>query len=288
MKHNIRRYNQHFINDESVLEDLVLNSDIANDDTVLEIGPGNGLITAKLLKAAKKVIVIEYDKRMEIFLGQLKEKYPNLEVKYGNALTINFPKIDVIVSNIPFNITEPLLSRLFSEKFRAATLLVGETYGRQATNANPNSRIGLLTRAYFEAHYIKDVPSKCFDPEPSTNGSIITLYPVKKSELKDDFKRYMIRCIWDQKTKLLKDALSSAIFQYIDAKSSKTSSPRPFLEQINKKYDLPLQARVDKLINSEFLGLYDMLDKINLKKCFGGHKPRGGARNWRIDYAEYI
>ncbi|MBU1205139.1 MAG: methyltransferase domain-containing protein [Nanoarchaeota archaeon] len=285
---SVRKLNQHFLTDEMVLDDIVLNSNIESDDIVLEIGPGKGDLTRKLAEVARKVIAVEYDKRLSQYLDKLMEQYPNVEIIYGDALKIKFPKIDRIVSNIPFNITEPLISRLFSERFRTATLLVGETYGKQVAKGHSVSRIGLLTRAYFKVDYVKDIPSTCFDPEPATNGSVIELYPLKKQNLEQNFREYIIRCIWDQRTRPLSDALPAAIFQYISANGGKNTTPNDFLKQIQRNYHHPLTIRVDKLTNPEFLDLYDSLRGINLKKAFGGYKPRGGAKNWRIDYAKYL
>lgn len=286
---SLRRLNQHFFTDESAIEAMIAISEIEADDVVLEIGPGTGTLTERLARAARKVFAIEQDKRLRNALNERLAAYPDVKVIYGNALRVRLPKADRIVSNLPFNITEPFISRLFSEQFRTATLLVGKTYGQQATTTErPSSRISLLTRAYFETSYVRDVPSTCFLPEPSTDCSIITLQPLRKIDLEDDLRLYIIRCIWNQKTRPLIDALSSAVSQYICAKGGNASNPDSFLRQIQCGYRHSLDVRVDTLDNPGFLALYDALGKVNIKKAFNGHKPRGGSRNWRVEYAEHL
>jgi len=285
---NVRRYNQHFIIDNSVLDDLVLNSGIEIDETVLEIGPGDGSITEKLVEYAEKVIAIESDIGLKQSLERLKVKYDNLEIIYANALNVRFPKFDRIVSNIPFNITEPLLNKLFGENFKSGTVIFGARYAEEATKEHPSTRMGILTRSYFEVECIKEVPSYCFEPEPSTDASIITLNPIKKLELLSSFKKYIVRCIWDQKTRPLEYALSAAFAQYQSSKGNKNSDSYQFINEIAKNYNHDLNTRTERISNPEFLDLYEILGNIKLKKIFGGHKPRGGAKNWRIEFKEYL
>lgn len=288
INHSVRRLNQHFLTDDKVLDNFVLNSNIENDDIVLEVGAGKGDLTKRLAEIARKVIAIEYDRTLMPYLDEIRTRYTNVEILYRNVLETKLPQVDRVVSNIPFNITEPFISSLFSEKFKSATLFVGETFGKQAVSKYPVSRIDLLTRAYFEVEHVGVVPSSCFNPEPATDSFIITLYPLKKHKLKDDLRRYIIRCIWDQKTRPLNDALSAAISQYIYVKGGNNITPSAFLRQIEENYDHSLDVRVDKLTNPDFLDLYESLNKVNLRKVFGGHKPKGGAKNWRIEYEKHI
>ncbi|MBD3249831.1 hypothetical protein GF336_07325 [Candidatus Woesearchaeota archaeon] len=285
---NVRRYNQHFIIDNSVLDDLILYSGIESDETVLEIGPGNGSITEKLVEDAEKVIAIESDIGLQQYLERLKVKYDNLDIIYGNALNVRFPKFDRIVSNISFNITEPLLNKLFDENFKSGTVVFGARYTEEATKEHPSTRMGILTRSYFEVECIKEIPSYCFEPEPSTDASIVTINPIKKTELLSSFRKYIIRCIWDQKTRPLEHALSTAFDQYQSSKGNKNSDSYKFMNEIAKKYNHDLNIRTDRMSNPEFLDLYELLGTIKLKKFFSGHKPKGGAKNWRIEYQEYL
>jgi len=284
----VRKLSQHFLVDQKVIDDLVFASETDREDTILEIGPGRGNITKRLVEVADKVIAVEYDKRLAPYLNELSKRHNNLEIIFGDILKIRFPNTDRIISNIPFNITEPLITKLLNEKFKSASFIVGETYGKQATTRRSSTRLGLLTKAYFNIDYVRAVPSGSFDPEPATDCSIITLYPLKKQEIKTDFRLYILRCIWDQKTRPLKDALSAAIFQYTGTKGSEISGTERFVSQVKKSYNHPLNKRVDNLTNPEFTDLYSALKRINIKKLFGGHKPRGGARNWRKDFSDYI
>ena len=286
---SVARFNQHFLIDESVLDSIVANSGVESDDLVLEVGPGRGDLTKRLVEVARKVVAIEYDSRLVEGLRLMAQDYDNLEIVHADALKTRFPKnIGHIVANIPFNITEPLIKRMLQESFTSATLLVGETYAKNAMSHRPDTRLGLITRAYFKVDPVIDVPSSCFDPEPSTDCSVITLTPQTKKALTGDFGLYMVRSIWDQKSRPLGDALKSGISQYAVSKGGETIDGASFLKQLSKHYSHTLNTRVDNVTNPEFIDLYEALSIVKLKHLFGGHKPRGGARNWRVQYERFL
>ena len=288
-RNSVVRLNQHFLKDESALEQIVALSEIEPHETVLEIGPGRGPLTRKIAEHAKKVVAIEADTRLKTDLDALQAHYPNVSIIYGDALEMRFPKFDRIVANIPFNITEPLIMKLMGEKFVGAYLLVGESFANNCTVLGDyTTRLGLLTRAYFKAEQLLQVPKESFEPVPSTDGVLISLSPIRKGGIQRDFPHYMLRCIWDQRARTLRDALSSALYQYASDKIAGEIDVKGVIKDFERKYSGIMDRRVDAIGNTEFLDLYHGLSGMKLNRLFGGHKPRGGAQNWRKAYAEHL
>ena len=104
-----QKFGQNFLIDKRIAEREVKSAGIIQDDTVLEIGPGYGILTKLLAKKAKKVIAIEID---ESLFNNLRNCLPNnVKLLHGDALKIDFktlPKFDKIVSNLPFQISSPI------------------------------------------------------------------------------------------------------------------------------------------------------------------------------------
>jgi SAM-dependent methyltransferase len=122
---------QHFLKNPLVVNGIVAKSHIKPTDTVLEVGPGTGNMTMKLLEVAKKVIAIELDPRMVVELTkrvQGTEHESKLELIYGDVLKLDLPYFDVFVANIPYQISSPLVFRLLAHRPapRAAVIMFQE------------------------------------------------------------------------------------------------------------------------------------------------------------------
>ncbi|KAK6125716.1 hypothetical protein DH2020_040549 [Rehmannia glutinosa] len=129
---------QHLLTNPRVLDSIVRTSNIKPDDTVLEIGPGTGNLTLKLLEAAKSVVAVEIDNRMaEILRKRAAERgfEDRLNIVNGDALKTVFPKFNLVVANIPYGISSPLLAKLVYganvSPFRSATLLLQKEFARR-------------------------------------------------------------------------------------------------------------------------------------------------------------
>ncbi len=166
--------------DPAAIDALIEASGIRPTDTVLEIGPGAGNITAGLAARASKVIAVE---KNEKFIPLLRERFsdsPKVEVVLGDALAIYLPAFDVLVSNPPYAITEALIHRLERLRFRAASLVVPSTLARAlvANRREPDyTKLTLETRLFFDTEVISEVKPESYHPEPKTATSIIVLRP---------------------------------------------------------------------------------------------------------------
>lgn len=205
--------NQHFLNDEEIASTMAGFAELEVDETCLEIGPGKGVITKYLCQDAKTVIAIEKDESLRSHLKSLSDRLGNLEVRYGDALTQKWPRAHKIVSNLPFNITEPFFSRLFDKSFRYGIFLIGKRFKLEIDSSlkgEPSTRTSLLMAAYFYIDNLMDVESNRFTPEPSTDTNIIGISPVKIEDVRD-VALYLIRFIWSQGNRPLYQSINNAL-----------------------------------------------------------------------------
>ncbi len=286
---SVVRLNQHFLRNESVMEQIVGLADIQPEEIILEIGPGEGAITRKMAPLAEKVVAIEADPKLRDALTDLQRQYPNIDILYGDALNMKWPRFDRMVSNLPFNMTEPLIHRLSDERFSAAVLLVGETFADNCCNdiGYNTTTLGLLTKAYFRTEHLLHVPGDSFDPPPSTDTDLIALYPIGKRDLIRKPPLYLVHCLWKQRTRSVRDALSAALYQYVSDAGDDVNGTKRVVEGAEREISY-MGQRVDKLTNDQFRNLYQHLEGIATRKLFSGHKPRGGSKNWRITYGNYL
>ena len=118
-------FDQHYLEDNSVITKAIENSFISDKDIILEIGPGEGVLTKEILKKnPNKLIVIEIDEKHKSHLENLSQE--NLEIHFANALDIlHSLHCDKIIANIPYGITEKLYSIILEKKISLVTLLHG-------------------------------------------------------------------------------------------------------------------------------------------------------------------
>ncbi len=169
----MRRLGQHFLVDGRVAKFMVDALAPGRDETVVEIGPGRGIITRLLAARAGRVVAIEKDRRLEPFLKGLPG---NVEVVWGDALE-GLPPCDRLISNVPFYISSKLLfslppvpavlglQREFAERMVAEP--GSRRYGRLSVNSQLRYRIELL----------RSFPPEVFSPPPKVWLSVVRLEP---------------------------------------------------------------------------------------------------------------
>ncbi|PIM97386.1 Ribosomal RNA adenine dimethylase [Handroanthus impetiginosus] len=184
---------QHLLTNPRVLDSIVRVSHIESDDTVLEIGPGTGNLTLRLLEAAKNVVAVEIDKRMVEILHKRAAgsgSQDRLKIVNGDALKTKFPGFNLVVANIPYSISSPLLAKLVygvnMNPFRSATLLIQKEFARRLL-AKPGdsefNRLAVNMNLVAEVEFVMDVSKRDFVPCPKVDSSVVKIYP--KSEIPD-------------------------------------------------------------------------------------------------------
>lgn len=212
-KYNIRpreRLGQNFIVNEEVLQRQVDYAKIKKNDTVLEIGPGIGSLTKVLLENAGKVWVIEKDPEMVNIL-RARFKGRNLEIIEGDALKVELPRFDKIVSNIPYSISSPLTFRLLQASFKTAVLTYQKEFARRMI-AEPGtreySRLSIATYYYAKAEILEILKPEVFYPRPEVESAIVRLTPKEKPfEVDETLFFKTLRALFTQRKKTVKKAL---------------------------------------------------------------------------------
>lgn len=225
-----KKLGQNFLIDENVLDTIVNSSEINSDDLIIEIGPGLGTLTAKLLEKAGKVICVELDDRMISVLKDRFFMYQNLEIINEDILKIdlnkiikenkennNFKKVK-IVANLPYYITTPIIMKLLEEKLdiESITVMIQKEVADRLTAIPGEKNSGAITYTvyYFsQAEEILTVPNTSFIPEPEVASEVIKLTIRKEPiiKIKDEKKFFkIIKCAFMQRRKTLVNALSNS------------------------------------------------------------------------------
>jgi len=183
-----KRLGQRFLVDRQVLQQILTAAELAADDTVLEIGPGLGVLTGELAKKAGRVIAVELDDRLASLLKQEMAALPNVTIINDDILKIDpadvVPKTDKykVVANLPYYITSPVL-RHFLEATKKPHLMVVMVQKEvaEAIAAGPGKRslLSISVQFYGRPAIISQVPASAFYPAPEVDSAIlhIELYP---------------------------------------------------------------------------------------------------------------
>jgi len=180
MKKNL---GQNFLIDKNIAILEVKQANIESDDTVLEIGPGLGILTKLLAEKAKRVIAIEIDENL---INKLKKTLPeNVDLIHEDALNIDFetlPKFNKIVSNLPYQISSPITFKFLDYDFESAILIYQKEFAERLV-ANPGSKnySRLSVGIYYKSicKIIRTIPKTCFKPQPKVDSSMVKIIPRK-------------------------------------------------------------------------------------------------------------
>ena len=209
---------QNFLHSEAIIKDIVRAGNISKTDTVLEIGPGKGILTTELLKNAGKVISVEKDNRL---IPILKEQFKK-EIAEGkfilihaDILTLNpipyglYPNSYKLIANIPYYITGQIFRKFLSGENNPSTIVLlvqKEVAERIITRDNKESILSLSVKAYGEPTYVRTVSAGNFFPKPSVDSAILAIDNISKDFFNDfsgDLFFKIIKTGFGQKRKML-------------------------------------------------------------------------------------
>lgn len=190
---------QNFLRDNDVLEKIIASADLTTDDLVIEIGPGEGVLTEKLLKKAKKVIAIEIDNELAEKLQEKFKNHKNLEIVNADILKINLPEIIEyhgsstpkmgvelpysykVIANIPYYITSPIIQLFLETKHlpREMILMVQrEVAERICAKPGDMSILALSVQYYAQPELLFYVDKNSFWPVPEVDSAVIKIIPL--------------------------------------------------------------------------------------------------------------
>ncbi len=168
---------QHFLVDGRVAARQIAHAAIRPTEVVLEIGPGLGVLTRLLAERARRVIAIESDRR---FAEHLRRAVREADIIHGDALKVEWPDFDVMVSNLPYQISSPLTFRLLETPFDRAVLMYQWEFARRMVAAPRTAdysrlSVGVYTRA--ACTILERVPRNAFHPQPKVDSALVRLEP---------------------------------------------------------------------------------------------------------------
>ena len=177
---------QNFLKNESIADQIVAAASLTNEDTVVEIGPGTGILTERLARAAGQVLAVEKDfdliDKLRRRMGQKNLKLVHQDVLWFDQSTLSDYKV---VANIPYNITSPLIRKFIENEPRPELMILmvqKEVAERITAKAGDSSR-GLLTlivEFYADAEILFQVGRDEFFPAPQVDSAVIKIVPKKE------------------------------------------------------------------------------------------------------------
>ena len=169
---------QNFLVDDTVADREVEYLQISPDETILEVGPGLGVLTSRLVPKADKVIAIELD---HAIAGYVRSQFgDSVELIEADALDAGWPKFDRFISNIPYSISSPLIFKLLDQDFRMAVIMVQKEFAeRMVAKADTDDYSRLSVSVYYraKAEMLEKVGRTRFWPEPEVDSAVIRLTP---------------------------------------------------------------------------------------------------------------
>lgn len=180
-----KRLGQHFLIDPNIIRKILAAAAVTPEDTVFEIGPGRGALTSPLSKAARRVIAVEIDPRLHGLLQERQGDWPNVELVCADALaypTDRLPMGTVVVANLPYYVSTPLLFKLLEQRTRWSRMIVmlQEEVADRLIAAPGRSDYGVLSvMAQHVAEIAKEfyVSPHCFRPKPDVGSAVVSVRP---------------------------------------------------------------------------------------------------------------
>ncbi len=271
-KYHIRankKLGQNFLISDEVVQKIIEDSEIKQDDLIIEIGPGLGTLTKELLEKAGKVICIELDLNMIKILEDRFKLYSNFEIIHQDVLKVDLQKIikeekqtgkikqAKIVANLPYYITTPIIMKLLEEKLdlETITVMVQKEVADRLIAVPGEKNAGAITYSvyyYSDAKEIVEVSKESFIPAPEVTSKVIQFKIRKEPRVQVSNEKKMFNIIknaFTQRRKTLLNALNNTnIFE------SKEQGTKIFQE-----LNLQEQVRAEELTLKQFAEITEKL-----------------------------
>lgn len=220
---------QNFITDKSVIERIVEGSDVTEEDLVIEIGPGIGVLTAEAAETAAKVVAIEIDKKLIPILGETLADYDNIRVINQDILKTDINEIIreeresgsftggvKIMGNLPYYITTPIIMGILEKGVDADSItIMMQKEVADRIKSSPGGKIygaiSVAVQYYCEVEQVASVPKEVFVPRPKVDSAVLKLTIRKERPVDLIDERSFFACIkagFGQRRKTLLNSLT--------------------------------------------------------------------------------
>lgn len=253
----LKRFGQNYLTDNNILNKIVDEIDPRPGDNLIEIGPGRGALTEKLLARIPSLTAVEIDKRVA---DELKEKFPALELIRGDFLNTDLTHYAAgrkirIAGNIPYNLTSPIIFHLITNKDAVddAVLMVQHEVALRMSGKKGTKDYGILSLIlnYFtEVKYCFKVSPNVFYPKPKVHSAVVHLKfkELNAPEIVNKTFISIVKASFGNRRKTLKNSLSNSIFGELNFADS----------------GIDLSLRAEQLNPEDFIALAEFaLEKLN-------------------------
>jgi 16S rRNA (adenine1518-N6/adenine1519-N6)-dimethyltransferase len=265
-----KRFGQHWLVDGSVLDRIVAAAELAPGDRVLEVGPGRGALTERLLATPlAALLAVELDRDLVAGLRVQFGADQRFQLMEGDVLTVPLPPAGVelpgkVVANIPYNITGPLLERLVGRldrpvlpPYQRLVLLVQQEVGeriRATPGSSAYSALSVRMQLLARCSSICAVPPRCFVPPPKVMSEVILLEPLAAEQLLPAPSarqvELLLRRCFAARRKMLRNSLAGLL-------------PAPQLLQLAQELALNLEQRPQELAPHTWVALANGLNRLS-------------------------
>ena len=232
-----KQLGQNFLTDEETLFNIASMSEISNDDFVLEIGPGNGKLTEKLLSYPKALCLVEIDRELIPILSDKFSSYKNVCIIHDDFLNMDFNKITdefiklgfdknkdriKVVANLPYYITGPIIFSLLENDLISEIVIMVQKEVADRLVSSPSSKdygvITVIANYFGKVKKLFDVPKEYFYPKPKVDSAVIKIdkyshsYIIEKYNNTDyNYLKHLIKISFQQRRKTLVNSLSNQL-----------------------------------------------------------------------------
>ncbi|KAI1501487.1 S-adenosyl-L-methionine-dependent methyltransferase [Biscogniauxia marginata] len=208
-------FGQHILKNPGIAEAIVEKANLKPTDTVLEVGPGTGNLTVKILEKARNVIAVEMDPRMAAETTKRVQGTPQqkrLEMILGDVIKTTLPNFDVCISNTPYQISSPLTFKLLSmpNPPRTCILMFQREFAMRLTARPGDSlycRLSVNAQFWARISHVLKVGRANFRPPPQVDSSVVRIEPkIGKERPKIAFEEWdgMLRICFNRRNKTLR------------------------------------------------------------------------------------
>ncbi len=256
-----RSLGQNFLIDQGVLSCIIKRAAVKPDETILEIGPGQGVLTRALLKeGCAHLHAVELDDRLKDTLQSLESQDSRLSVNWQDAMKFDYetlsPFPDKVVANIPYNITTPLIWKLLPFAVKGLHyhlyMVQKEAADRIMAEADTKERypLGITIEVMGKASLVRNVAASCFRPAPRVDSALIEIILEKNFHLmSSDLWRRLLHSAFAQRRKTIYNNLKG----FMELQN---------WDDILKDSSIDPKTRAEDLTGTEWLRLYNLLSSI--------------------------
>ena len=246
---------QHFLKDQNIVDKLVRHINPSEHDEVIEIGPGDGVMTQSIINKVKKMILIEKDTDLIDNLKSKFHEYENSSILNIDILNYNLDDLNQsvrVVGNLPYNISTEIIFKMCNcnNIIDMHFMLQKEVVDRIVAKSNSKiyGRLSIMAQAYFNVKKLFDISENVFSPKPKVKSSFIRLsakkYPFYNKNHENIFYN-IVKSAFEGRRKMIKSSLKS----YLNTSDFNT---------INLKPDL----RAENLTVNDYIFISDYVQKV--------------------------